>query len=56
MKEVHRIITYVIDDVDEINQIVKDCPDGWEVHNRSDVYQNFDNEFQVDIFYRLSEK
>ena len=56
MKVVHKQITYEIENVEEIEQIIKEQPDEWEVHSRSDVYKNSHGKLQVEIYYRLRTK
>tara|TARA_R110000796_G_scaffold229302_1_gene346572 strand:+ start:264 stop:521 length:258 start_codon:yes stop_codon:yes gene_type:complete len=56
MKIVHKQITYVIENVDEIEKIIREQPEEWEAHNRSEVTQNYKGELQVEIYYRLREQ
>lgn len=53
MKVVHKQITYEIENVEEIEQIIKEQPDEWEAHNKSDVYKNSHGKLQVEIYFRL---
>jgi hypothetical protein len=53
MKVVHKQITYEIGGVEEIEKIIKEQPEEWEAHNRSDVYKNSHGKLQVEIYYRL---
>ena len=55
MKIVHKRITYVIENVEEIEKIIREQPVEWEAHNRSEVTQNYKGELQVEIYYRLRE-
>ena len=55
MKIVHKQITYVIENVDEIEKIICEQPEEWEAHNRREVTQNYKGELQVEIYYRLRE-
>jgi hypothetical protein len=55
MKIIHKQITYVIENLDEIEKIINEQSEEWEAHNTSDVYLNSDNQLQVEIYFRLRE-
>jgi hypothetical protein len=55
IKVVHKQISYQIENKDDIKQIIKKQPKGWDAHNRSDVYENSHGKMQVDIYYRLQD-